>query len=219
LSSNNLKKSTTRIPKQERSIQRFESVVAATLKLLSERSYESISMREIAREAEMPIASVYQYFPTKLAIVQELWERYANLVFNHLEADLQEVGADTDIGLLINRVVDLMVSVQQEQTAYNEVWACVAAAPELRDKNIQDTLRTSEVVTKAMVNMSPHTPSSNEREVLHSISLIMCESAGATTKLAMTLPEELRKQTIAQLKQALRWMYEGAIRQMNDDFR
>ena len=204
MSSNNSKKSTTRVPKQERSIQRFEAVIAATLKLLSERSYESISMREIAREAEMPIASVYQYFPTKLAIVQELWSRYANQVFDHLAADLEEVSADTDIGQLIDRVVDLMVSAQQEQKAYNEIWACVAAAPELRDENVQDTFRTSELVAKTMVKMSPRSPSIEEREVLHSISLIMCESAGATTKLAMTLPEELRRQTITQLKQALR---------------
>ena len=69
-----------RIPRQERSQARFEAVLEAAVRLFAARGYESISMREIAREAKMPIASVYQYFPMKLAIVREMWTRYTSTI-------------------------------------------------------------------------------------------------------------------------------------------
>ena len=218
MSSRDLNKRLKRVPQQERSIVRFESVVTATLKLMAERSYEAISMREIAREAEMPIASVYQYFPTKLAIVHEIWSRYTDQVYEHLEAELMRIqpGSDADIGLLIDRMVDLMVAAQQQHQAYVEIWACVAAAPELRELNTQDTIRTAELVAAAMGRIGPRSPTAEESGVFQSISIIMCESAGATTKLAMTLPEPMRGQTIQQLKQALYWIYECAVRKLHD---
>ena len=51
---------------------RFEAILAVALELIAARGYEAVSMREIAREAGLPIASLYLYFPTKLAIVQEV---------------------------------------------------------------------------------------------------------------------------------------------------
>ncbi|WP_428242830.1 TetR/AcrR family transcriptional regulator [Gynuella sp.] len=218
MSSKDLNKRLKRVPQQERSIVRFETVVAATLKLLSERSYEAISMREIAREADMPIASVYQYFPTKLSIVHEIWSRYTDEVYEHLEAELARIqsGDDNDIGVLIDGMVDLMVMAQREQQAFVEVWACVAAAPELRELNTQDTIRTAELIAETMGKLGARMPTPEEIEVFQSISIIMCESAGATTKLAMALPEPLGGQTIRQLKQSLRWIYEGAVRKLDE---
>jgi hypothetical protein len=48
-----------RIPQQERSQARFEAVLEAALHLFASRGYENTSMREIARDAKMPIATVY----------------------------------------------------------------------------------------------------------------------------------------------------------------
>ena len=55
-------------------------MLKSALVLFAARGYESTSMREIAREARMPIATVYQYFPTKLAIVREMWTRYTSTI-------------------------------------------------------------------------------------------------------------------------------------------
>ena len=78
-----------RIPRQERSQARFETVLEVALRLFAARGYESVSMREIAREAKMPIASVYQYFPMKLAIVREMWTRYTSTISETLAAGIR----------------------------------------------------------------------------------------------------------------------------------
>jgi len=65
----------TRVPKQARSREKFDAILAEALPLLHRKGYEHVSVREIARAAGMPIASVYWYFPNEIAIVRRLWER------------------------------------------------------------------------------------------------------------------------------------------------
>src|ERR1700745_3102967 len=107
-----------RIPRQERSQARFETVLHVALHLFAARGYESVSMREIAREAKMPIASVYQYFPMKLAIVREMWTRYTSAISETLEAGIRGSIRDgkNDANHLIGMIIDRMAELQAPQT-------------------------------------------------------------------------------------------------------
>src|SRR6187431_2172357 len=59
-----------RIPQQMRSRARVDAILRAARSLIGERS--QASMREIAEAANVPIASVYQYFPDKSAVLRAL---------------------------------------------------------------------------------------------------------------------------------------------------
>ncbi len=61
-----------RRPTQERSRKRFEAIVQAASTLIATRGLESITMTDIAHEADMESTAVYRYFPNKGAIVREL---------------------------------------------------------------------------------------------------------------------------------------------------
>src|SRR6516225_11427907 len=78
-----------RKPRQERSQARFERILESSLHLFAASGYEGVSMREIAREAKMPIATVYQYFPMKLAIVREMWTRYTSAITETLAVGIR----------------------------------------------------------------------------------------------------------------------------------
>ena len=62
-----------KIPKRAGSCRLIHAPVPA-LRLIHEKGYEQVSMREIAREVGLPIASVYQYFPNKDALLAALVE-------------------------------------------------------------------------------------------------------------------------------------------------
>ena len=47
-----------RVPKQERSRKKFYAILDAALKLIHQKCYEQVSVREIALECGQPIASV-----------------------------------------------------------------------------------------------------------------------------------------------------------------
>ncbi len=199
-----------RVPRQERSQLRFEAVIDVSLRLFAEHGYEAVSMREIAREASTPIASVYQYFPTKQAIVKEIWLRYSQAVRSQLEQDLvffverkQEDGGEQ----LIEHMVDLIMTLQLSSPAYLEIWGCIAATPELRTLNDQDTLALSTMVVEALLVLRP----AADRDRLEGLALMLTESASSITKLAISQPDEQRKKIVRQLKESMKLLYRATL--------
>ncbi|MFI9555865.1 TetR family transcriptional regulator [Nonomuraea endophytica] len=64
-----------RKPTQRRSTRRVERMLDACAALLDEIGYEALSTTRIAERAGVAIGSVYQFFPDKRAITQELTRR------------------------------------------------------------------------------------------------------------------------------------------------
>jgi AcrR family transcriptional regulator len=190
-----------RVPRQERSQARFETVLETALRLFAARGYESVSMREIAREAKMPIASVYQYFPMKLAIVREMWRRYTSAISETLatatSGSLLEGGIASNH--LIGLIVDRMAELQASNPAFIEIWSCVAASMELRALNVDDTLQNARIIADALQKMYPESNPS----AIFDRALIAIEMASATTRLALTLPEPHRARVLLSLKTAI----------------
>jgi len=190
-----------RIPRQERSLARFESVLEAALHLFASRGYESVSMREIAREAKMPIASVYQYFPMKLAIVREIWTRYTSTISETLAVwirrSIQEGGDESN--RVIEVIVDRMTKLQASNPAFIEIWSCVTASIELRALNVEDTLQNARLIADYLQKMHPGADPS----AVFDRALIAIEMSSATTRLALTLPEPHRARVLLSLKDAI----------------
>lgn len=190
-----------RVPRQERSQTRFEQVLEAAVRLFAARGYESVSMREIARESKMPIASVYQYFPTKLAIVREMWTRYTSTISTTLEEAIRRSILDgRDVSNeLIGFIVDRMANLQASNPAFIEIWSCVAASIELRTLNVEDTLQNARLIADFLEKMHPEADAS----VLFDRALIAIEMSSATTRLALSLPEPHRSRILLSLKAAI----------------
>jgi len=64
-----------REPKQARGRVKVERILAASEALILEHGADGFSSPMVADAAEIPVASVYQFFPTKYAIIRTLAER------------------------------------------------------------------------------------------------------------------------------------------------
>jgi AcrR family transcriptional regulator len=199
-----------RRPQQERSQARFESILTTAMRLFAEQGYEAVSMREIARATELPIASLYMYFPTKLSIVREIWSRYATTVAGELEASLLRLTsgpADHDIGTLIAEMIDLMAELQGQTPVYLEIWGVVEASPELRALNVEDTLRVMAIIGSTLRRLEPRL-GKTEAE---SLALVLSEAANSATKVALSLPPAARRRTLKALKDTMLLIYRGVM--------
>lgn len=73
-------------PAQERSRATFDALVDAATLLLPKRGYAGTTTNHIAARAGVNIASLYEYFPGKDAIVAQVAERLVERVMTRLEA-------------------------------------------------------------------------------------------------------------------------------------
>jgi AcrR family transcriptional regulator len=63
-------------PVQARSRERFKRILEVAVDLIVKKGVDGVAMSEIAGAAEISIASLYQYFPDKTAIIATLADRY-----------------------------------------------------------------------------------------------------------------------------------------------
>ncbi|WP_019972399.1 TetR/AcrR family transcriptional regulator [Mycobacterium sp. 141] len=61
-----------RQPVQERSKRRVQRILAAAMELLEAHGADAVTTRAIAERADVPVATVYQFFPNRDAILSEI---------------------------------------------------------------------------------------------------------------------------------------------------
>jgi len=75
-----------RIPQQERSIEKKELIIAAGLKLFSEKGYYNTNTKEIALAAGVSTGTFYAYFIDKRTLFIEVFNRYNGKIRETLQA-------------------------------------------------------------------------------------------------------------------------------------
>lgn len=92
-------------PRQERSTATVEAILEAATYILTTRGWEAFTTNEIARKAGVNIASLYQYFPNKEAIVAELQRRHIQAIDRSLPAPPAELTLAGCLRLVLEAVV------------------------------------------------------------------------------------------------------------------
>ena len=93
-----------RRPMQRRSAERYERILNVCAELLDEVGFAALTTTEVARRAEVPIGTVYQFFADKSALVHALAAR--NLE-NYMERLSRRYGESTPAS--VTDVVDIAV--------------------------------------------------------------------------------------------------------------
>jgi AcrR family transcriptional regulator len=78
---------------QERSRLTVDAIVEATARILMKEGYDRASTNKIAAEAGVGIGSLYQYFPSKEALVAAVSERHSHEVLQLMRNALVKVAA------------------------------------------------------------------------------------------------------------------------------
>ncbi|WP_422098953.1 TetR/AcrR family transcriptional regulator [Variovorax sp.] len=93
---------------QERSRATVDALIEATARVLVREGFERASTNRIAAEAGASIGSLYQYFPTKEALVAAVIERHKNDMMEVLRRALVRV-ADMPLEQGVRELVALMI--------------------------------------------------------------------------------------------------------------
>ena len=69
-------------PRQKRSRERVQLILAATRSQLEQDGIRALSTNSIAARAKIPVSSIYQYFPDKEAVLAAVYEEYLEHIRN-----------------------------------------------------------------------------------------------------------------------------------------
>lgn len=85
----------------------YEMLLRESMRLFNDRGYRETGMEDIAAAVGIPVASIYQYFPSKSAILAASYRRGAD----QLSGDLSTiVAAGRDPGQSLQRLIDAFVA-------------------------------------------------------------------------------------------------------------
>jgi AcrR family transcriptional regulator len=109
------------VPQQSRSIERVERILDAAAQLVVAEGVESVTTRGVAEIAEVPVASLYQYFGDKDEILLALVERDVAEMDAQVAADLAALDV-LSIGSLVETTMRAFVKVYLRRPAFVVIW-------------------------------------------------------------------------------------------------
>lgn len=118
-------------PMQQRARNRIESVLAATERLLATTSVDTITTSTIAAEADVPVSSIYRYFPNVFAIYKELFETLVSRIHGRI-AEIMENPQYTSWRERHLEVMLVLRRTLNEDPAYRPLFHLMLTTRELR---------------------------------------------------------------------------------------
>jgi AcrR family transcriptional regulator len=128
-----------REPKRERGKQRVAALLDAGAALFAEKGHDATTMTEIAERAGASIGSLYQFFPSKEALAEALFNRYAERAAASF-ARVEELAPGRSARELADLLIDHKLALRTDRDATIELLSSVAGIVERR-KPLGDALR------------------------------------------------------------------------------
>ena len=159
-----------------------------------------MSMREIAGTAKVPIASVYQYFPDKTALLRALLVQFYDRMRGRLEAALTLVRTVDDVPTFTDAMIDGLVIELGAARAHFNVWAAAQSSELLRELDMKDALELADLVTKRFQAIGD----GMDPDAVRDISVFAVIMAGPVVRQSFVMPKVEGERIIRELKSLIR---------------
>lgn len=188
---------------------RVAALLDAAESVIVDVGVSGLSMREVARRAHLPIASVYHYFPAASAIIRALADRNLSFMRAVLDARLRErLHTEDDAraaGELIALVIDDMVAFLTANPSVPAIWNGLRGDPQLRALDMEDTGKNAGFLEPYIQRLLPGLEAGSVR----AMALVITEAVGANLLLAIESPLPLRAALVETLKILVGAMFVG----------
>jgi AcrR family transcriptional regulator len=140
-----------RAPLQSRGQVTFDHILDATASLLDELGLEGVNTNTIAKAAGVNIATLYQYFPNKRAVLLALFQRQAERRLSKAQSLLAGIGRAPDWPDRIEAFVDGMARLRAELPGTAALMQAMRVDPELREYNLRAGDAASAVLAEELL--------------------------------------------------------------------
>ncbi|MCB1692151.1 MAG: TetR/AcrR family transcriptional regulator [Pseudomonadales bacterium] len=171
---------TRRVPKQKRSRQRYDQLLDTARQLIAEKGNDAVSMREIAEASDIPIGSVYQYFPDKNALLWTLISHHFDMIEQKNQARLATVSTIAELNDAMLALFDLFATQCESDPFFSRIWASVQANAVLMELDRSINPPIAEIYTAKLHELAPLI----DREHIRRRCLMLATLSSAALQLA-----------------------------------
>lgn len=140
-----------REPLQSRGHATFEHILDATARLLDELGLESVNTNVVAQAAGVNIATLYQYFPNKQAVLLALFQRQAQRRGDTARSLFAGIGRAANWPDRIDAFVDGMANVRSELPGTTALMQAMRVDPVLREYHVRVTEQVCNELAEELV--------------------------------------------------------------------
>ncbi|MFD9897010.1 TetR family transcriptional regulator [Mesorhizobium sp. NPDC059025] len=171
-----------RRPKQERSRERIDAILATAKRLIGEKGIDAVTMKEVGALAGGPIATVYHYFPNKSAILATLYERFSEVT----RTRQRDIAAGIDGLESMIAASDRMLDDYYERVAGDpailDLQHAIQADKALQNLDIAETHHQANIFCDKVV----HLLKAQRQEEFRCMVFLFFQLAGGVVRLALT---------------------------------
>jgi AcrR family transcriptional regulator len=195
-----------RQPRQARSQERVNRILAVAQAMFVAQGYDATTTNAIAARAQVPIGSLYQFFPDKAAILQALAIQYGEQLHQHLTVFLDPAMVRTlSLPVYVERLIDAADQFFTDQPGYYAIFMEVQGnMPELErieddadQKLIQDW---SGVFAQLNVALTPKDCEAIAFVLVKAIGTLLWVAIGQGAAFRQRLVTETKRLTLGYLQ-------------------
>ncbi|MBV7257373.1 TetR family transcriptional regulator [Pacificimonas sp. WHA3] len=188
-----------RWPLQDRSRRRVERIMEFSRKAIERDGVYALNLNNVAKEAEVNVATVYQFFPTKNAVIARLALREFDENYDRVEKAAAQCASAEDVRTMFTEAFVTAHRNSGDATFLRELWAIMEADRNLQRLNQKDDDRLAQLLTETYMRFAP---GADAEQVRNRILLLLGMSAFAI-RTALTLNRNEGERLIAEAKQLI----------------
>ncbi|HVZ69029.1 MAG TPA: TetR/AcrR family transcriptional regulator [Rhizomicrobium sp.] len=187
------KRNVRRSAVQARSKATVERILEAATNLLCTEGADAVTMTAIAREANVVIGSLYQYFSDKSEIMKAILARHNADVDAMVREGIANLKTVEDFLDAMDRLAEAYFELHRTNPLYKSLWSAVQTDPELQAMDVEDTLQKARL---AFAVAKPLYRRVDETELLATCAFVM-QTALTAARFALSIPRPLGKRTLS----------------------
>ncbi|MCF4966924.1 TetR/AcrR family transcriptional regulator [Nostoc sp. CMAA1605] len=186
-----------RQPRQARSQERVNRIIDVAEKLFITQGYDATTTNAIASHAQIPIGSLYQFFPDKTAIVQALALRYCELLHQRLAILHHPEFAKLPLSTLVDHLIDISEKFFWENPGYYEIFMEVQGViPEVQA--IEDAADAK--LMGDLASLLAQREAGLDQTDYEAIAFVLVKAIGNLMWLSLSQEPHFRQRLIAEMK-------------------
>lgn len=173
-------------PVQERSRLRFEKILEVSTELITQKGVESVSMSEIAEQAQISLASLYQYFPEKVSIIATLARRYNEYGQTCVQQAFEHAASYPQIVASLREMVRTYYEFFVKVPGGKPVWHAMQSDPRLLAIDYEDCDLHAQTIQKALMRSLSGLPEQDAYRIGHMFTNLVA----LTVRTAIDMPAD-----------------------------